>query len=141
MSNSLILSATLQTYLRGNLLSSSLETKVILMSESKRIYKSCCTNCMQSFRMHKLFCNSLCIVKNKTMFSILSFDSTLFIASDSQSHNIEYFNKSDLFTKSLKFMRICREVLYHYLIVTSKTVKLSLFLTCTCDYFFINCKL
>ena len=135
------MSATLWTYLESNLLSSSLEIKVILVSESKRMCKSHCTDYMQSLRMHKLFCNLSHIVKNKTIFSILSFDSTLFIASDSQSYDIRCFNILSLFIKSLEFMRLCKEVFCHCLTVASKTVKLSLFLTCTCDCSFTDYKL
>ena len=131
----------LQTYLRGNLLSSSLETKVILVSESKRMCKSCCTNYLQPLRMHKSFCDLSHIVKNETMFSTSFSDSTLFITSDSQSHNIRCFNMSDLFMKSSEFMRLHKEVFYYCSTVTLKTVELSLFLTCTYDCSFVNCKL
>ena len=129
------------TSLRSNLLSSSLETKIILVSESKRMHKSCCTNHMWPLRMHKLFCDSSHIVKNETMFFISFSDSTLFITSDSQSHNIRCFNTLDLFMKSSEFVRLHKEVFHHYSTVTLKTVKLSLFLTCTCDCSFTDHKL
>ena len=135
------LSAILWTYLRGNLLSSSLETKVVLAPESKRMCKSCYTDCMQLLRMHKLFCDSSCIVKNETIFSTSFSDSTLFITSNSQSHNIRYFNTSDLFMKSSEFMRLCKEVFYHCSTVALKIIELSLFLTCTCDCSFPDCEL
>ena len=138
--NFTILSAMLWTYLRGNLLSSSLETKVILAPESKRMCKSCCTDHMWSLRMHKSFCNLSHIVKNETMFSILSSDSTLFIASDLQSHNIRHFNTSDLFMKSLEFMRLHREVFHYCSTVALKTVELSLFSVCTCNCSFADHK-
>ena len=141
MLNFTTLSATLQTYLRDNLLSSSLETKIILVPDSKRMCKSCCTNHMQSLRMHKLLCDSSCIVKNETIFSTSFSDSTLFITSDSQSHDIRCFNMSDLFMKSSEFMRLRKEVFHHCSTVASKTVKLSLFSACTCDCSFTDHKL
>ena len=107
------LSAMLQTYLRGNLLSSSLETKVVLAPESKRMCKSCYTNCMWSLRMYKSFGDSSHIVKNKTMFSTLTSDSILFIAFDLQSFNIRCFNSLNLFMKSLEFIRLYKEVFYY----------------------------
>ena len=141
MSNFTILSAMLQTYLRSNLISSSLKTKVVLASESKRMCKSCCTDYMWPLRMYKLFCDLSHIVKNETMFSILSSDSTLFIASNSQSHDIEHFNMLNLFMKSSEFVRLHKEVFCHCSTVTLKTVELSLFLTCTCNCSFTDHKL
>ena len=141
MLNFTTLSATLQTYLKSNLLSSSLETKVVLAPESKRMCKSYCTDYMWPLRMHKLFCNSSHIVKNETMFSTSFSDSTLFITSDSQSHDIRCFDTSDLFMKSSEFVRLCKEVFHHCLTVALKTVELSLFLTCTCDCSFTDCEL
>ena len=140
MLNFTILSATLQTYLRSNLLSSCLEIKVILVSDSKRMYKLCCTDHMQSLRMYKLLCDLSCIVKNETMFSTLFCDSTLFITSNLWSHDIRRFNTPDLFMKSSEFVRLCKEVFHYCLTVALKTVELSLFLTCTCDCSFINCE-
>ena len=122
------------------MLSSSLETKIVLTSESKRMCKSCCTDHMQPLRTHKLFCNLSHIVKNETMFSILSSDSTLFIASDSQSHDIKCFDTLNLFLKSLKFVKLCKEAFHHCLTVALKIIELSLFLTCTCDCSFTDHK-
>ena len=86
---------------------------------------------MQSLRTHKLFCDSLHIVKNETIFFTSFSDSTLFIASDSQSYDIRCFDISDLFMKSSEFMRLHKEVFYHCSTVTLKTVELSLFSACT----------
>ena len=141
MLNFIILSATLQTYLRSNLLSSSLKIKIILVSESKRMCKSCCTDHMQSLRMHKSFCDLSHIVKNETIFSISFSDSTLFITSDSQSHDIRCFNMLNLFMKSSEFVRLHKEVFHHCSTVALKTVELSLFSACTCDCSFTDYKL
>ena len=138
LSNFTTLGAILQTYLRSNILSSSLETKVVLASESKRMCKSCCTDHMQPLRMHKLFCDLSCIVKNETMFSTLFSDSTLFITSDSWSHDIRCFDMSDLFIKSSGFVGLRKEVFHYCSTVALKTVELSLFLACTCDCSFTD---
>ena len=141
MLNFTTLSATLQTYLRDNLLSSSLETKVILAPESKRMRKSRCTDHMWPLRTHKPFCDSSHIVKNETMFSTSFSDSTLFITSDSQSHDIRCFNMLNLFMKSSEFVRLHKEVFHHCSTVALKTVELSLFSACTCDCSFTDHKL